>query len=158
MSAPAVASGGAATYELDGVEAQRWGQISEEIGRQLLPALEQLDRSLASLTTVMVATADGLNLAALGLRDDRVERVSAMAGALHSMSSATTAAIVGDPPGGTTTGLLTITHGDATTVVLAVGGLSLGPALLWVTARLDTLGAIIYHARHTVASIEQLGL
>lgn len=156
MLAP-VAPAGATTYELDHVEAQRWGEISEEIGRQLLPALERLDRSLASLTTVMVATADGLNLAALGLSEDRVERISAMAGALHSMSSATTAAIV-DDPAGAEPDLLTISHGDAATVVLAVRGLSLGPAVLWVTARLDSLGAVVYHARNTVAEIERLGL
>ncbi len=156
MLAPLASAGGATTYELDRVEAARWGQISEEVGVQLLPALERLDRSLASMTTAMVATADGLNLAALGLREDQVERVSAMAGALHSMSTATTSAIV-DPSGSVASpDLLTISHGDAATVVLAISGLSLGPALLWVTARLDTLGAVIYHARNAVAAIEQL--
>ena len=43
--------------------------------------------------------------------------------------------------------MLTLSHGERTTVVVSIDGLPLGQALLWVTGRQDSLGAIIYRTR-----------
>jgi predicted regulator of Ras-like GTPase activity (Roadblock/LC7/MglB family) len=146
--------GGRTTYELSADEAVAWRRISEEIGTRLLPVLDRLTRALPS-TAAMVSTADGFSLCALGLPGDRVERVSAMAGALHSMAaSASSGGDASDAP----TDLLAVTSGAATTVVMAVGGMSVGAALLWVTGRDDSLGSMIYRARAAVGEIEALGL
>lgn len=154
-SSPDTGDAGRTTYELSADEAVAWGRISEEIGTKLLPVLDRLTRALPSVTAAMVSTADGFSLCALGLPGDRVERVSAMAGALHSMAaSASSGGDASDAP----TDLLTITSGAATTVVMAVGGMSVGAALLWVTGRDDSLGSMIYRARAAVGEIETLGL
>jgi predicted regulator of Ras-like GTPase activity (Roadblock/LC7/MglB family) len=146
---------GRTTYELSADEAVAWGRISEEVGTRLLPVLDRLTRALPSVTAAMVSTADGFSLCALGLPGDRVERVSAMTGALHSMAaSASTGGDGSDAP----TDLLTITSGTATTVVMAVAGMSVGASLLWLTGRHDTLGAMISRARAAVGEIEALGL
>jgi hypothetical protein len=75
------------TFELGADEARAWQDITDETGTRLVPVLERLAGALPSATGVMVATADGFNLCALGLAADRVERVCAMTSALFSMAS-----------------------------------------------------------------------
>jgi predicted regulator of Ras-like GTPase activity (Roadblock/LC7/MglB family) len=140
-------------FELAADEARAWDDITEETGARLVPVLEQLAAALPSATGVLVSTADGFNLCALGLPADRVERVCAMTSALFSMG---TTALPDDDPGQAE--LLTISTSEACTVVLAVPGLSLGAALLWVSARHETLGAMVYRARAAAAEITALGL
>lgn len=139
-------------YELSADEARAWGEITDDTGARLVPVLERLSRALPSVTGVMVATADGFNLCALGLPADKVERVCAMTSALFSMA---TTAMPEDDPG--RADLLTISSGETCTVVLAVPGLSLGAAVLWVHGTHETLGSMIYRARATAAEITALG-
>jgi hypothetical protein len=42
--------------------------------------------------------------------------------------------------------------------VLAVPGLSLGAAILWVSTRRESLGAVVYRSRAAAAEIAALGL
>jgi predicted regulator of Ras-like GTPase activity (Roadblock/LC7/MglB family) len=141
------------TFELGADEALAWHDITDRTGALLVPVLERLAGALPSVTGVMVATADGFNLCALGLPADRVERVCAMTSALFSMA---TTAMPDDDPG--QADLLTIGSGEAGTVVLALPGLSLGAAILWVGARHETLGSLVYRARAAAAEIAALGL
>lgn len=142
-----------AAYELSADEARAWGEITDETGARLVPVLERLTRALPSVTGVMVATADGFNLCALGLPEERVERVCAMTSALFSMA---TTALPDDDAGPTE--LLTISTGGTCTVVLAVPQLSLGAAVLWVHGTEETLGSMIYRARAAAAEIAELGV
>jgi predicted regulator of Ras-like GTPase activity (Roadblock/LC7/MglB family) len=147
------ADAGRPTFELGADEARAWQDITDETGTRLVPVLERLARALPSVTGVMVATADGFNLCALGLAADRVERVCAMTSALFSMA---TTALPDDDPGHAD--LLTIGTGEACTVVLAVPGLSLGAAILWVSAGHESLGSMVYRSRAALAEIAALGL
>jgi predicted regulator of Ras-like GTPase activity (Roadblock/LC7/MglB family) len=141
------------SFELGADEARAWGDLTDRTGVLLVPVLERLAAALPSVTGVMVATGDGFNLCALGLPEERVERVCAMTSALFSMA---TAAMPDDEPG--QADLLTIGTGEACTVVLAVPGLSLGAAVLWVSARHEPLGSVVYRARAAAAEIAALGL
>jgi predicted regulator of Ras-like GTPase activity (Roadblock/LC7/MglB family) len=139
--------------ELSPDEAQAWDGITDEIGARLLPVLEGLAGTMPSVTGVLVATADGFNLCALGLPADRVERICAMTSAVFSMAST----VLPDDDAAPAD-LLTIGSGDTCTVVLAVPGLSVGPAVLWVSARHDTLGTVLYRSRAVAAEIAGLGV
>ena len=138
-------------YELGADEARAWSEITDETGARLVPVLERLTRALPTVTGAMVATADGFNLCALGLPEDRVERVCAMTSALFSMA---TTALPDDDAA--PADLLTISSGGTSTVVLALPGLSLGAATLWVHGTEETLGSMIYRARAAAAEITEL--
>jgi predicted regulator of Ras-like GTPase activity (Roadblock/LC7/MglB family) len=122
------------------------------VGTRLLPILEQLHVSLPAAVAVVVSTADGFNVCALGVDEHQVERVCALGGSLHSMVSAVTEAIIPDAEG--ELDLTSITHGEFTTVVLAVPVPDGSHLLLWITTSQDTtMGSVIYHTRETAAAI-----
>jgi predicted regulator of Ras-like GTPase activity (Roadblock/LC7/MglB family) len=144
---------GRTTYELSADEARTWDGITDEIGARLLPVLERLIRAMPTTTGAMVATADGFNLCALGLTAERVERVCAMTSAVFSMAATVLPDDDAEPAD-----LLAIGSGDTSTVVLAVTGLTVGPAVLWVSARHETLGSVLYRSRAVAAEIAGLGV
>jgi hypothetical protein len=76
-----------------------------------------------------------------------------MASSLYSVAGAATAA-TGDS-GQDSLNMVTLSHGEQSTVVMAVHGLPLGPALLWVTGQRESLGAIIYRTREAAARMPQ---
>jgi predicted regulator of Ras-like GTPase activity (Roadblock/LC7/MglB family) len=123
------------------------------VGRRVLPILERLVSTLPSVATVVVSTADGFNVCALGLDEQQVERVCALGSSLHSMAGALTEAIA---PGVTRPlDLTSIAHGEFTTVVLAISLSDHTHLLLWVTTSEDTtMGSVIYRARETAAAIQ----
>ena len=148
LSIPAQQSFAGVVKELEHDEVGHWRDLSESVGARLLPVLEDVITSLPSSTIAMVCTADGFNLCALGLEESQVDRVSAMASSLYSVAAAATAAS-GDSERDdlNAMNMVTLSHGEQSTVVMAVDGLPLGPALLWVTGRRESLGAIIYRTR-----------
>jgi predicted regulator of Ras-like GTPase activity (Roadblock/LC7/MglB family) len=145
LSIPAQQSFAGVVKELEQDEVGQWRDLSESVGARLLPVLEDVITSLPSSTIAMVCTADGFNLCALGLEETQVDRVSAMASSLYSVAAAATAA-TGDTDHDSMS-MVTLSHGAQSTVVMAVDGLPLGPALLWVTGQRESLGAIIYRTR-----------
>lgn len=143
-----------AVRELEGEAAVQWEDLSERIGTAVQPVLEGLARTLPSVTAVMISTADGFNLCALGLNDERVDRISAMGSALHSVARAATEALAEVEGTDQPLDMLSISHGSYTTVVLTVPGLGDGSALLWVTGNQDSLGAMIFRAKASVADLQ----
>lgn len=144
---------GRTTYELSADEARTWDGITDEIGARLLPVLERLVRSMPTTTGALVATADGFNLCALGLPADRVERICAMTSAVFSMAATVLPSDDTEPAD-----LLAIGSGDTATVVLSVPALTVGSAVLWVSADHETLGSLLYRSRAAAAEIAELGV
>lgn len=144
---------GRTTYELGADETRTWEGITDEIGGRLLPVLEQLVHSMPTTTGALVATVDGFNLCALGLPAERVERVCAMTSAVFSMAATVLPADDAEPAD-----LLAIGSGDTATVVLTVPGLTVGSAVLWVSADHETLGSLLYRSRAAAAEIAGLGV
>jgi len=153
LSIPSQQSFAGLVRELEQDEVGRWRDLSESVGARLLPVLEDIITSLPSSTVAMVCTADGFNLCALGLEESQVDRVCAMASSLYSVAGAATAA-TGDG-GQEAMNMVTLSHGEQSTVVMSVQGLPLGPALLWVTGQRESLGAIIYRTREAAGRMPQ---
>jgi len=121
------------------------------IGQRILPIIEPLAASLPAITAIMVSTADGFNLCALGLTPENVERVSALGSALHSVASTVAEAIASAEE--SPLDLLTIVNGSFTTVVFNISLDDGNELLLWVTTGGATMGSVIFGAREAAAAI-----
>ena len=122
-----------------------------ELGKRILPIIEPLAESMPAITAIMVSTADGFNLCALGLTPDNVERVAALGSAMHSLASTVAEAIA--PLEENPLDLLTIANGPFTTVVFNIALDDGNVLLLWVTTSEATMGSVIFGSRQAASAI-----
>ena len=139
---------------LDEDIAAHWDLWSAQIGRALMPTLRELAESIKGFKSAMICTADGFNLCTLGLDESGVRRLAALTSSMHSIADAVTEAVHDDED--RKLDRITLTDGNATTVVLAVRNLIVGELLLWVTAESETLGALLVRADRAAAGIRQI--
>lgn len=156
---PPEADAGDAGADLHGVEMDRdvaadWELWSEQIGRALLPILQQVVDATPTVTAAMVCTADGFNLCSLGLEEEDVNRVSAMTSSLHSLASTVTGVV--DKPLDHPLDMVSMSHGTRATVVLAVRHLVTGQLLLWLTGEAEMLGILLVRARAAAVFIREM--
>lgn len=140
--------------EMDSAIAADWGLWSEQIGLALLPILRRAVAATPAITSALIGTADGFNLCALGLEEAHIAQVSAMTGALLSVAESVTD--VFDESDDHPTDVVSITHGDHTTVVLAVRHLIIGQLLIWLTGHVSAAAPIESVARDVATSVEML--
>lgn len=140
--------------EMDEEIAASWGLWSEQIGKALVPVLQNLASSLPSFRSAMICTEDGFNLCTLGIDEEQVSRLSAMTSSLHSIAGAVSSA-VHDGDGGPMD-MLSLTNGSSKTVVLAVRNLIVGQLLLWVTVQDETLGGLLVRARVAAGQVHEI--
>jgi predicted regulator of Ras-like GTPase activity (Roadblock/LC7/MglB family) len=62
---------------------------SQALGQFVLPAMEQLQRRLPTLTVAVLCTPDGFNVCSLGVDEKQVGKLAALAGSLLSVGNAT---------------------------------------------------------------------
>ncbi len=117
-----------------------------EAGHAVLPELHRLHNGLPTLKSAMVCTGDGLNLCALGVDEQQVGRLAAMASSIHAVSAAAARGTL--DAGGAKLKAVTVITDDAHAVVIAVPHPRFDHLLLWVAAGAqDRLGALLVHGR-----------
>ncbi len=65
-----------------------WQVESAAIGRLVQPALEKIVKRLPQLRCASLCTPDGFNICSLGLQEDQVGKMAALASSLFSMGNA----------------------------------------------------------------------
>jgi predicted regulator of Ras-like GTPase activity (Roadblock/LC7/MglB family) len=140
--------------EMDEEIAEYWDLWSEQIGRVILPVLQELAKAIPTFNSAMVCTGDGFNLCTIGVDESATVRLSALTSSMHSMADAVSQAVHNDD--NRRLDRLTLTNGDSTTVVLAIRSLIIGQVLLWVTADAETLGALLVRCDQAAASIRKI--
>jgi predicted regulator of Ras-like GTPase activity (Roadblock/LC7/MglB family) len=134
----------AAFSEMDADIAADWELWSEQIGRALLPVVEELADSLPSFDSAMVCTLDGFNLCAVGVEEMNINQLSTMTSSLHSIADSL--CDIGATGSDERLAVVSLAHGKNQTVVFAIRDLIIGPVLLWVSAR-ETLGVMLIRAK-----------
>jgi predicted regulator of Ras-like GTPase activity (Roadblock/LC7/MglB family) len=103
----------------------------------------------------MLTTADGLNLCTLGVEEQQVGRLAAMASSIHAVSAS--AAVGNLDVGGGKLNAVTVMTDHAHAVVIALPHPKFDHLLLWVAAGTrDRLGGLLVHARETADRIQRV--
>lgn len=131
-----------------------WELWSLVIGRTALPRLEQMRESLPSMTSVMLCTADGLNLCAVGVDEDEVDRLAALNSSLFAVASAQAEVVNGYAAQPETT-MVNLTTGEHRIVIVSFVQAHLGHLLLSVSADDVQLGQVIVHVRQAATDLQE---
>ena len=135
----------------EGIAAE-WELWSMIIGRTALPRLERIRDSLPTMTSAMLGTADGLNLAALGVPEEDVGRLAALNSSLFAVSSAQ-AEIVGSEGVSPGQAIVSISTGHGHLVLVSFVQPPLGHLLLAVSAEEVQLGTMVVIVRRAAEEI-----
>lgn len=129
------------------LEADRsdWQAWSTAVGTAALPVLQSAAQKVPSTTAIMLCSADGLNLCALGVGADQVGHVAALSSTLFSVSNAQVQAL--DPASQEEPRAVSIDSGDIVTAVVGVSTDMAGQMRLLMSARDVLQGVVIATAR-----------
>ncbi|MFN8195511.1 MAG: hypothetical protein U0R80_14665 [Nocardioidaceae bacterium] len=139
--------------EMDQDIAEYWGLWSQQIGRALVPVLDNLATSVPGFSSAMICTADGFNLCTLGVDEDQVNRLSAMTSSMHSLADVLSTSV---HQGETPLDTVSLANGSSNTVLMAIRHLIIGQVLLWVTAEDQTLGVLLMRARVAAEGVREI--
>lgn len=131
--------------------ARDWATWSRTLGLIALPHLERLAEEIPSLTTAMLCTGDGLNIAALGVDDASIGRLAALSSSVFGVAGAHREVI--DGPGAAGSTMVNIAGERSQTVLLRFDVALVGPLLLVLAAEDVGLGILIVAARSTSAEL-----
>lgn len=81
------------TDQSNAAAAVNWQVESAAIGRLVQPALEKIVKRLPQLRCASLCTPDGFNICSLGLHEDQVGKMAALASSLFSMGNAALATL-----------------------------------------------------------------
>lgn len=132
--------------EPDG-DAIDWGELSVSMGEVALPLVRDLHDRVPQLTAVMVCTADGFNLCALGVDEYHVGQLAALTSSLYAVSAAAMRAAAGasEMP----LDHITLVRGTTHLVSTSMAHPRLGQVLLWAVADDVPLGLLLVSVRGT---------
>lgn len=123
-----------------------WPLWSEVVARTALARLRGLRQRFPELTSAVLATADGLHIASLGVDDEGGDRLAAMNASLFGVARAEAEVI----SGGVVPSLkavVSVTIGDRQAALLSFVLEPFGQLLLSVSAKDVQLGTVIVQAR-----------
>lgn len=123
------------------------------LGQFVLPVMEKLPAKLPQLRSAVLCTEDGFNVCSIGVTEDQLGKMAALASSLLTMGEAT----VHNLMSGTTPKsleVLTLQAGPWTTVGVRVGSAS-RPLVLMVSATDTPLGVLHLSARQVAEEVRQ---
>ena len=135
-------------------QSEAWFQWCAQIGEQVLPVLADVHRRIPRTTSVMLCTADGYNLCALGVESAAVGRLAALSSSLYAVSSASVTDSARS--GGKTLDYLTLASGSSLKVLTSVPHPTLGRLLLWASAEDVALGVLLVGVRAAADRIRRI--
>ncbi len=150
VAASAVEESRAEAMEQD----EAWLTWCATVGEAVLPVLGDLHRRIPRTTSVMLCTADGFNLCAVGVEQEAVGRLAALTSSLYAVSNASaTTTVRGQEK---TLDYLTLVSGSSLKVLTSVPHASLGRLLLWANADDVALGVLLVGVRAAADRIRRI--
>lgn len=121
------------------------------MGRFVLPVMEKLPARLQQLRSAVLCTEDGFNVCSIGVNEEQLGKMAALASSLLTIGQATVGTLaVGE--GMQSLDVLTLQAGDWTVVGVRVAHAA-QPLVLMLSATATPLGVLHLSARQTAAEI-----
>lgn len=138
--------------------ADNWALWSEVVSQSALTRLRHLDARFPELTTAVLATADGLHIASVGVERETGDRLAAMNGSLFGVARAE-AEIISGGAVPSLSAVVSVSIGESQMSLLSFILAPYGQLLLSVSASGAQLGTVIVQARSAAYElITALGL
>jgi predicted regulator of Ras-like GTPase activity (Roadblock/LC7/MglB family) len=137
-----------------GLDWQDAAMSSRGLGQFVLPTMEQLQQRIPKLATAVLCTSDGFNVCSLGVDENQVGKLAALAGSMLSVGNATLNELKSDL-GEQSMEMLTLKAGEFQILGMKVHKPN-GPLILMVAAPHTALGVMIVGAQVVAAEIEKL--
>jgi predicted regulator of Ras-like GTPase activity (Roadblock/LC7/MglB family) len=126
-----------------------WKMDSKAMGAVFLPVMETLQTRVPNLTCAVLCQEDGWNLCSLGLNEDQVGKMAAMASSLFSIGETSHRTVRNAETAGLD--LMILQSGACNTIVMKINRAGL-PLLLWVSAE-SVLGGVIMGAKRVAGEL-----
>lgn len=126
---------------------------SVALGHFVLPAFEPLPKKLPGCLCAVLCTPDGFNLCSIGVSNDQLGKIAALASSLIAISEATLRAVQDNEA--SQLDVVTLQSGDVTTVGIKVPHV-VNYLLLLISARATPLGVLLNVARSTADKVKEL--
>lgn len=128
--------------------AGNWALWSKVVSQSAMARLEQLKGRFPRMTTAVLATADGLHIASIGVDAETGEQLAAMNGSLFGVARAE-AEIISGGTEPTLSAVVSLSIEESQMALLSFILAPYGQLLLSVSAAESQLGTVIVHARST---------
>lgn len=130
-----------------------WATWSRSLGMISLPYLQRLADDVPELTTAMICSGDGLNLAALGVDGELTGRLAALSSSLFGVAGAHREVTNGEHADSST--MVNIAGEHTQSVLLRMDVDNVGQLVLVAVAEDVTLGLLVVAVRNTADTLRR---